>query len=109
MATNVDLLNGYMTSALSALASGDYATALNNALAAQGMISIMPKASRSQGTGGGEQSASWDAAGIDSFVRRLRQQQGASLGVQISPVVIQEPLPIDNGEQFSGGYGGYVQ
>ena len=108
MATNVDLLNGYMTAALSALANGDYATALNNALAAQGMISILPKASRSQGTGGGEQSVSWDAAGIDNFIRRLRQQQGASLGVQSIPVVVSEPTPLDNGTEYSGGgWGGW--
>jgi hypothetical protein len=108
VATNVDLLNGYMTAALNALAGGDYATALSNALAAQGMIAILPKASRSQGTGGGEQAASWDAAGIDNFIRRLRQQYGASLGVQSSPVLIAEPVPIDNGDEYSGGgWGGW--
>jgi hypothetical protein len=109
MASPVDLLNSYMTAAIAAQAAGDYATALNNALAAQGMISILPKASRSQGTGGGEQSASWDPAGIDNFIKRLRQQQGATLGVQYAPVTIQEPTPYDQGDQFANVAGGYVQ
>ena len=109
MPTPVDLLNSYMTAAIAALAAGNYAAALNNALAAQGMIAIMPKASRGQGSGGGQQSAEWDSAGIDNFVKRLRQQQGATLGIQTSPVSIVEPVPEDQGDQFANSTGGYVQ
>ncbi len=110
MATSlIDQLDGYMSTALSALAGGDYATALNNALCAQGIIATLPKATRSAGSGGGEQSAAWDAAGIENFIRRLQQQLGASLGVQYAPITIQEPAPYSEGEQFANSAGGFVQ
>jgi hypothetical protein len=105
----VALLNTYMDAAIAAQAAGDYPTALNNALAAQGIIATLPKASRSQGPGGGEQSASWDVAGIDNFVRNLRKQQGAALGVQSVPITIVEPATLGDGEQFANSSGGYVQ
>ena len=105
----VDQLNSYMAAAIAAQANGDYPTALNNALAAQGIIGILPKISRSAGTGGGEMSSSWDAGGIDNFVKRLRQQQGASLGMQSVPATIGEPALIDDGEQFANASGGYIQ
>ena len=107
--SQVDLLNNYMNAAIAAQATGDYPTALNNALAAQGLIACLPKISRNAGVGGGEMSASWDPAGIDNFVKRLRQQQGAALGVQSVPVTIIEPAPIDDGEQFANSSGGFVQ
>ena len=109
MANLVDTLNSYMSAALAALAAGDYATAINNALAAQGIVATLPKASRSAGTGGGEQSASWDVAGIDNFIKRLRQQQGASLGIQQTLVTYAEPDPISQGDEFANTSGGYVQ
>ncbi len=107
--SQVDLLNSYMTAAIAAQAAGDYPTALNNALAAQGLIACLPKISRSAGTGGGDMSASWDAVGIDNFIRRLRQQQGAALGMQTVPSTIQEPIPYEQGDQFANAAGGYVQ
>ena len=105
----VDQLNAYMAAAIAAQAAGDYATAVNNALAAQGLIACLPKISRSAGTGGGEMSASWDPAGIDQFIRRLRQQQGSAAGMQSVPVVMSEPATIDDGEEFANSTGGYVQ
>ena len=107
--SQVDLLNSYMSAAIAAQALGDYPTALNNALAAQGLIACLPKISRSAGAGGGEMAASWDPAGIDNFVRRLRQQQGAALGMQTVPVTIQEPTPYSQGDEFANSSGGYVQ
>ena len=109
MPTRTQLLDTYMDAAIAALAGGDYATALQKALAAQGIIATLPKASRSGGPGGGEQSASWDAAGIDNFVRNCRRQHGASLGIQTMPAVFSEPTPSDQGEQFANSSGGYVQ
>ncbi len=107
--SQVDLLNSYMTTAINALAGGDYATALQNALAAQGLIACLPKISRSAGVGGGDMSASWDPAGIDQFIRRLRQQFGASLGMQTVPVTIQEPIPYDQGDEYAGSSTGGIQ
>ena len=107
--SQVDLLNAYMTAAITAQALGDYGTALNNALAAQGLIACLPKISRSAGAGGGEMSASWDPVGVDNFIKRLRQQQGAVLGMRTVPVTISEPTPYDQGDQFANSSGGYVQ
>ncbi len=107
--SRVDLLNTYMDAAIAAQAAGDYFTAINNALAAQGIVATLPKATRSAGTGGGEQSAAWDPQAIDNFVKRLRQQQGATLGVQQVPITMQEPIPFEEGDQFANSAGGYVQ
>jgi len=108
-ASLVDQLNSYMAAAIAAQASGDYATAINNALAAQGLIACLPKISRSAGTGGGEMSASWDAAGIDQFIKRLWQMSGSALGMVSVPVTILEPSVIENGDEFANSTGGYVQ
>ena len=109
MASLIDQLNSYMSAALTALGGGDYATALNNALCAQGIIGTLPKATRSAGSGGGEQSAAWDAVGIDNFIRRLRQQQGAGLGVQYAPVAMQEPVASADGDQYDNWPAGFMQ
>jgi hypothetical protein len=105
----IDQLNAYMAAAIAAQAAGDYATALNNALAAQGMVATLPNIRRGAGTGGGDMAASWDPAGIDNFIRRLRQQQGASLGVQYASVVISEPIATENLGAEADVTGGYVQ
>jgi hypothetical protein len=107
--SQVDLLNSYMSAAIAAQAVGNNATALNNALAAQGLIACLPKISRSAGLGGGEMSASWDSAGIDQFVKRLMQMQGSTAGMISVPVTIIEPATIGNGEEFANSSGGYVQ
>lgn len=82
MADRVAAINDAMDAAVAALAAGDYAAALNQALAVQGLLSIMPKLSRSSGTGGGSQSVEWDQTAVDQFILRIRQQQAAGLGVQ---------------------------
>jgi hypothetical protein len=104
--SRVDLLNTTMDAAIAALSAGDYSTAVNKALTAQAILATLPKVSRSQGTGGGAQSAEWDAQAIDNFVRRLRQQQGASLGVQTAAVEIVEPTQYqDTGYNDGSSYG----
>ncbi len=105
----VSQLNAAMAAAVAALAAGNYPTAINQALAAQGLLACLPKISRSAGAGGGEMSAAWDAAGIDNFIRRLRQQQGAALGVQTAPAEIVEPAAMGQGDEFANSSGGYVQ
>ena len=109
MATRIDLLDTYMDAAIAAQAAGDYGRALNNALAAQGVAASLPKASRSQGTGGGEQSASWDPQAIQNFVQNLYRMQGQFLGVQSAPIEISEPVTLDDGSQLANSQGGYVQ
>ncbi len=105
----VDQVNSYMLAAVAAMAAGNYWTAMNNALAAQGIMAVLPKISRSAGTGGGEMSASWDPVGIANFIKALRQQQGSAAGMQSVPVTIVEPATIDDGEEFANSTGGYVQ
>jgi hypothetical protein len=73
------------------------------------MVAILPRLSRSAGAGGGQQQAAWDAVAIDNFVRRLRQQQGASLGVQTVSIAISEPNIMGNGDQYANTAGGYNQ
>ena len=98
-----------MAAAIAAQATGDYGTAVNNALAAQGLIACLPKIRRGAGVGGGDMSAEWDQQGIDNFIKRLRQQQGSAMGMISVPVVISEPDVIDDGDQFANSTGGYVQ
>ena len=109
MADRVGMLNSLMDQAVAAIALGDFSTAIARALAAQGLLAALPKLSRAAGSGGGTQSAEWDAAAIDNFVRRLRQQQGAALGVQSAPIEISDPAILDDGSQFANSSGGYVQ
>jgi hypothetical protein len=105
----VALLNTLMDASVAALASGDYSTAVNKALAAQGILATLPQVSRSAGTGGGSQAAQWDGQAIDSYVKRLRQQQGASLGIQSVPIQFVEPVALDDGSQFANANMGAVQ
>jgi len=88
-----------MDAAVVAVAAGDYATAISKALAAQGLLSSLPKLSRSAG-GGGQQEVEWDSAGIDNFIKRLRQQQGASLGVQSQDIQFNDPTLGSSGDGF---------
>ncbi len=105
----VDSVNSAMQAAVSALQGGDFSTALTNALAAQGLMALIPSTSRGAGIGGGKQSFEYSPDAIDRFVVNLRKQQGASLGVQSAPIVISEPTTLGDGQQFANSSGGYVQ
>ena len=100
MPDRVDTLNAYMDAAIAAQAAGNYPTAINNALAAQGGLLTLPKVSRSAGGGHGMQAVEWDVLGIDLFVKNLRKQQGASLGVQTASIVHRVPSPVAYGDGF---------
>ena len=101
MAITVASLNAAMDAAVTALLAGDYATALRQAVAAQGILTVLPELSRSAGTGGGSQAAKWTQAGIDQFVGRVSRLQGASLGVQSAPIENVEPAVLADGSQFA--------
>jgi hypothetical protein len=109
MAITVASLNSAMDAAVTALLSGDYATALRQAVAAQGILTVLPELSRSAGTGGGSQAAKWTQPGIDQFVGRVSRLQGASLGVQSVPIEIVKPEVLDDESQFAGTSGGAIQ
>ena len=73
-------VNTAMTAAQSALASGDYATALDSAIAAQGYLAALPDSEQ------GDTSLKWDSAKIHHFIANLqarqRESQAASYGIQ---------------------------
>ncbi len=94
-------LNQYMSQAVAALVARDYNTAVNLALAAQAIAGGLPKASRSAGSGGGTQSASWSATEISEFIVRCRQQQASAVGIQTRGVVC-----VASGLRCGGGYRG---
>jgi hypothetical protein len=105
----VDSVNSAMTAAVAALQAGDYATALQQALSAQGLLALIPRTSHAAGTGGGSHGFEYSPQAIGDFIKNLRLQQGAALGVQSSPITISEPTVLDDGEQFANSSGGYVQ
>ena len=76
-------VNTAMTAAQSALASGDYATALDQAIAAQGYLAAMPDSEQGDSP---RTSLRWDQWKIEQFVQNLRarrrESQAASYGVQ---------------------------
>lgn len=104
MAIDASALNSYMDAAVTALAAGDYATALNQVLAAQGILSVLPDLTRSSGTDGGTQAAKWDRTAIDGLIKRIRQQQGAGLGVQTADCVFNRPVAVGNDLSYPMGW-----
>lgn len=65
------------TAALAALASADYDTAIEKALAAQMLLAVTPNISRNL-AGGGSQSITWNPSQIDQFVAHCRKLKSAS-------------------------------
>ena len=72
------------------------------------VLSTLGDMDRNAGPAGGQRLA-WDRNGIDSFILRVRQEQGAGLASNPSPAQILEPALLDQGDQFANTYGGYVQ
>jgi hypothetical protein len=91
MADLVTQLNDLMEAAVAAVSSGDFDTAINNAIAAQGIVAVLPRVERSSGKAAGSRSAAWTPEGIDQFIVRLRQQQSASIGVQTQNILYKQP------------------
>jgi len=91
MADPVSAISTYMTAAATAVAAGDYATAIVQALAAQALVVGLPsQMSKGQG-GGGTQSMGWNFEAISKFILDVRRQQGASVGVQVAPMFTRPP------------------
>lgn len=76
-------VNTAMAAAQSALASADYATALDKAIAAQGYLATLPNSAMK---GGETTSMEWDPKKIQDFIDNIRgrrsESQAASLGIQ---------------------------
>lgn len=93
MAISYATITTLMEAATTALAAGDYATARDKALAAQGVLAILPDTSRNS-SGGGSDSATWDRVALSTFLENATRLANAQLGVQSSVVRLQ-PLSFD--------------
>lgn len=76
-----------MTAATTALAAGDFATARNQALTAQALMSVIPDTVRNSG-GGGSQEMTWDRVAISNFIDRMQKLLNSTSGMTSSKVVI---------------------
>ena len=78
-----------MAAAQSALASGDYATALDRAIAAQGYLAALPDSMHA------ERQLRWTAEKIQNFIDNLRERrsesQAATYGIQRTKLVHAKP------------------
>ena len=73
-ASGVDTL---MTAASAAVLAGDYATALQNGLAAQALLVAIPDGGWREGA-----SMKWRPESIQDFINSCRQQRTAAAGIQ---------------------------
>ena len=73
---SVATLNTYRDAAVTALAAGQYATALTNLRAAKALLATMPDTRK------GEESMTWDREGIDRLIADCQRGQAAAAGVQ---------------------------
>jgi len=97
MATDlVAKLNDLMDAATDAVVIGDLSTAITNAVAAQGLIAVLPRVERSSGKTTGSRKAEWTPEGIDQFIINLRKQQSATAGIQVRNIVDRRPGPPTN-------------
>ena len=90
---SVATINADMAAARAALLSGDYATALSYALAAQALIAAMPHMVQRD-----RDELQYDQRGVDQFVRQVRRQQAASAGLQATKLVRRNPVYAAEGE-----------
>ena len=84
----------YARAAATALAGRDYATALDNALAAQALLACAPaELERSSGHASGSRRLRIAAEAVERLVVRIRQQQASSRGIQTINKVYQPAIP----------------
>ena len=80
------------------MAAGDYATAIQQALAAAAVLATMPSDINRGMASGISQKIAWTEDAIDKFIVRCRQQQSAAQGVTVQNN--QYVNPIGNTNQF---------
>ncbi len=85
-------VNTAMAAAVAALTAGDHATALTQALAAQGYMAVLPDGSApGAGGGGGAHEMTWDSTKIQDFIGNLRRRQSAAAGIQRTKITYTRP------------------
>lgn len=102
MADLVAQLNDLMSDAVTAIGNGDYGTAIQKGIAAQGIVAILPELERSSGKAAGSRKAKWTPEGIDQFIIRCQHQLNASVGVGVNNIFYRQP----GQRQWEGGYAG---
>jgi len=98
MAVTFATITALMDSAVAYMAVGDYASARDKALAAQGVLSVLPNTNRNS-SGGGSDGLNWDRVALSQFVENCTKLANARLGMQTSKVVCQ-PLTTDGVNQI---------
>lgn len=83
MAVTFATITDLMDAAVAALAAGDYATARDKALAAQGVLSVLPNTAATS-SGGGSNSMQWDRVALSQFVANAIKLANAQQGISTS-------------------------
>ena len=98
MAVTYAAITTLMDAAVTAMASADYATARDKALAAQAILSVLPNTTN-QSSGGGQNTMSWDRVALSKFIENCTRLAAAQQGVQTTLVNLQ-PLTNSGGNQL---------
>ena len=61
-----------MNEAIASIETGDYATAVNKAVVAQGLFAILPEGEKSGNAG---ERLEWNTDALDQFIANIRKQQ----------------------------------
>lgn len=61
-----------MNEAVAAIEAGDYSTAINKAIAAQGLFGILPEGEK---TGNAGEKLAWNTDAIDQFIANIRKER----------------------------------
>lgn len=91
MAATFAAIETLMDAAVAAMANGDYLAARDKALAAQGILSVLPNTTRNS-SGGGSDGLTWDRVALSQFVANAIKLANAKQGISVSKVALQ-PLP----------------
>ena len=98
MAVTYAAITTLMDDAVTAMASADYATARDKALAAQAVLSVVPNTTQNT-SGGGSNGVTWDRVALSQFVANAIKLANASQGISTSQVALQ-PLTNVGGTQI---------
>lgn len=77
-------LESYRTAAIAAVAAGDYATAISQAMAAKMTLATMPDSKQDANI-----ETTWDRNAIDKFIAECKAQQASTTGLGSSVGVMQ--------------------
>jgi hypothetical protein len=70
----------YITACIAAIASGDYATAYDQAMAAQAAFLLLPDAS------GADKTVRFRQEQVQQLIQNILRKQGAAAGIQVSNI-----------------------